>query len=409
LTKSFTRTLLGGACLLAVSWLAQAQNAPATAPAGQTPAPATTDSGAAPAGQTPAPAPAPAAAPAAPTWSVGPIDFSGLIDGYYSFGFNHPAVGNQLYNFDVKANQFSLNMAKLSMSHAPDPVGFQVDFGFGRAFDIIHATESQASPDAPAILRNIEQAYVSWKPLKDKGLQLDFGQFVTSAGAEVIESNANWNYSRSLLFAWAIPYYHFGLRVTEPIGKYFTGGLQIVNGWNNTEDNNSGKTIGVVANFTGKKLAWNNNYYTGPENPGTNKGFRNLYDTTVLFTPADKFNAYINFDYGNNKSYPSGVGLSQSWYGVAAAAKFQFTGKVALTPRIEVFDDHDGFSTGTAQTVKEFTLTYEYRWVEGLLSRLEYRHDWSNVNFFERGSTPNAIKYQDTLTFAMVAFFGPKR
>ena len=103
------------------------------------------------------------------------------------------------------------------------------------------------------------------------------------------------------------------------------------------------------------------------------------------------------------------MGLSQSWYGVAAAAKFQFTGKVALTPRIEVFDDHDGFSTGTAQTVKEFTLTYEYRWVEGLLSRLEYRHDWSNVNFFERGSTPNAIKYQDTLTFAMVAFFGPKR
>jgi hypothetical protein len=393
LKKFHTRTLLGGACLLALSCLAQAQNAPAT------------DAGAAPAGQTPAPAPA--AAPAPPTWSVGPIDFSGLVDGYYSFAFNHPAVGNQLYNFDTEANQFSLNMVKLSMSHTADPVGFQVDFGFGKAFDIIHGGE----PDnAPNFLRNIEQAYVSWKPLKDKGLQLDFGQFVTSAGAEVIESNANWNYSRSILFAWAIPYYHFGLRVTEPIGKYFTGGVQLVNGWNDTEDNNSGKTVGLVGNLAGKKIAWNNNYYVGPENVGTNKGFRNLYDTTVLFTPADIFNAYVNFDYGQNRSYDAGnLGLTQKWYGIAAAAKFQFTGKIALTPRIEWFNDHDGFSTGTAQTLKEFTITYEYRWVEGLLSRLEYRHDWSNVDFFERGSTPNAAKNQDTITLGIVAFFGPKR
>ena len=39
---------------------------------------------------------------------------------------------------------------------------------------------------------------------------MDFGKFVTSAGAEVIESKDNWNYSRSLLFAYAIPYWHFG-------------------------------------------------------------------------------------------------------------------------------------------------------------------------------------------------------
>ena len=65
------------------------------------------------------------AAPATPTWSIGPIDFSGLVDGYYGLNFNHPASRmNQLYNFDVKANQFSLNMAKVSMEHTPDPIGF---------------------------------------------------------------------------------------------------------------------------------------------------------------------------------------------------------------------------------------------------------------------------------------------
>lgn len=361
-----------------------------------------------PAPQTPPAAGAPAAAPAAPAppvWSVGPIDFSGLVDGYYNFNFNHPASQfNQLYNFDVQANQFSLNMAKLSMSHTADPIGFQVDLGFGKAFDIIHAGEPE-----PSIFRNVEQAYVTWKPLKTNGLQLDFGEFVTSAGAEVIESHSNWNYSRSLLFSYAIPYYHFGLRVTEPIGKYFTGGIQVVNGWNNIEDNNSGKTIGVVGNFTGKKISWNNNYYTGPENPNTNRGFRNLYDTTVLLTPADVFNAYINFDYGQNTSYTGSKSTTADWYGVAAAAKYQMNGKNAITPRLEFFNDRNGFETGTAQTVKEFTLTYEYKWVEGLLSRIEYRHDWSNQKFYERGSTPNASKNMDTLTIGVIAYFGPKR
>ena len=179
----------------------------------------------------------------------------------------------RLRNFDVKANQFSLNMAKLTLDHAADPIGFHIDLAFGRTMEIIHSGEL-----APSVFRNLEQAYVSWKPPAGKGFQVDFGEFVTSAGAEVIETKDNWNYSRSLLFAWAIPYYHFGLRATMPAGK-FTGGFQLVNGWNNIEDNNSGKTVGLVGNYTAKKWAWNNNYYTGPENGGTNNDFTEISTT----------------------------------------------------------------------------------------------------------------------------------
>ncbi|HXM98550.1 MAG TPA: porin [Candidatus Dormibacteraeota bacterium] len=373
-------------------------------------------------------APAPAAAPAPPTWSVGPIDFSGLVDGYYSFNFNHPGdkggncgaanaltpalCGNQLYNFNEKPNQFSLNMAKLSMAHSPDPVGFQVDLGFGRAFDTI----AQVGEKQPEIFRYIEQAYVSLKPAKAKGLEIDFGKFVTSAGAEVIETNGNWNYSRSLLFSWAIPYYHMGLRTSIPIGKYFVGGVQVVNGWNNVEDNNSGKTIGLTGVVTTKKFAWSNAYYAGPENPGTNKGWRQLFDTTLLLTPSDKLNAYINFDYAQNRNPPGSIPALSKWYGIAAAVHFQPTSKWAFTPRLEWFKDRDGFATGTgvAQDLKEVTLTGEYKMIEGILGRLEYRHDWSNQPFFVRGNTFTGIgigtsKNQDTLTIGFVAFFGPKR
>ena len=56
----------------------------------------------------------------------------------------------------MKANQFSLNMVKLTAEHSSDPLGFRIDLGFGRAFDTIHAAEQ-----APNIFRYLEQAYVS--------------------------------------------------------------------------------------------------------------------------------------------------------------------------------------------------------------------------------------------------------
>ncbi len=253
----------------------------------------------------------------AQTASLGEINFSGLIDGYYSLNFNHPASQtNQLRNFDVKANQFSLNMAKVTLEHPAEPVGFRLDLGFGRAFEMVHAAEQ-----APSVFRNIEQAYISYKPAGGKGLQIDFGKHVTMAGAEVIETNSNWNYSRSLLFSWAIPYYHFGLRTSMPVGSHFTAGFHLVNGWNNVEDNNSGKTVGLTGALTAGPVTWSNNYYAGPEKTSTNQGWRHLYDTTLLVN-GSKAGAYFNFDYGIDRN-PGARG--SAWYGVAGAARYAFT------------------------------------------------------------------------------------
>jgi len=356
----------------------------------------------APASTGPAQAPTPAAPAPAPVWTVGPIDFSGMVDAYYSVNFNHPVSRtNQLRNFDVNGSQFSLNMAMLTMAHAPDPVGFQMDFGFGRTFEIIHSGEQ-----APEIFRYLKQAYVSLKPEQAKGFQVDFGKFVTSSGAEVIETQSNWNYSRSLLFSWAIPYYHFGLRTSIPLNKYFTAGVQVVNGWNNVDDNNTGKTVGLTAAVTTSKVSWSNNYYFGPEKSNTNKGLRQLYDTTLLLTPNTKTGVYLNFDYGRDKNV--GPGASH-WVGVAGAFRYSPVTWFALTPRLEWFNDANGFATGTAQKLKECTITGEFKMTQGLLARLEYRRDWSNQPFFDRGNTPGVYKNQDTLLLGVVAFFGPKR
>jgi hypothetical protein len=348
---------------------------------------------------------APAAAPAAPAppsayHQVG-MDFSFLFDGYVDANFNNPSSGwNSLRNFDMRSDTLHFNMGKITIDRAPGPVGFHLDVGFGEIFSVIHAADQ-----APKGLKYIEQAYVDFKPKSWKGVEVDVGEFVSAAGAEVIDVNQNWNYSRSLLFAWAVPYYHFGIRTSFPVGAHFTGGVQLVNGWNNVYASNQGKLIGLNGAYAWKKATWTNVWYGGPERDKNSPGWRNLFDSVVQVNPNDNLSLYLNFDYGRNKNV--GPDTAQ-WTGIAGAARRAVGKKGAITGRVELFDDVNGFSTGLAQTVKEFTLTGEYKFSGWLLSRLEFRDDWSSQPFFEKGQGDTS-KNQPTVLLGMVAYFGPKK
>jgi hypothetical protein len=156
------------------------------------------------AAQTPDSQSAAAQAPPAPAepksyWSA--TKFGALVDININKNFNDPASGNAaLQNFAIRANRPDLNYGEFYVDHEAAPFGFRVDIGAGRTARFLYATEK-----APRAFEYIQQAYVSLKPPGAKGFQMDFGKFVTTAGAELIESNSNWNYSRSLLFAWAGP------------------------------------------------------------------------------------------------------------------------------------------------------------------------------------------------------------
>ena len=92
-----------------------------------------------PAAQTPAAAPAPAPPPDSPLRHWG-TDFSFLFDGYVDANFNNPPSGfNGLRNFDVRSDMPHVNMGMITIDHAPAPIGFHLDVGFGETFDIIHA------------------------------------------------------------------------------------------------------------------------------------------------------------------------------------------------------------------------------------------------------------------------------
>jgi hypothetical protein len=330
------------------------------------------------------------------------IEVYGLVDGYYGWAFNE--TNPQLRNFDVNHNNFSLNYVELALAKPvtdKSRAGFRVDFGAGDTADLVNSFE----PGGTNYLKYVQQAYVSYLVPAGKGLTIDFGKFVTPHGAEVIESKDNWNYSRSLLFALAIPYYHAGVRVGYAVNDKVSLTGFLVNGWNSVKDNNTAKTVcGGVTFKPNAKLSIVSNYMVGKEqNDDADGGVRQLFDLVSTYAVNDKLSVLGNVDYGHDVLASDGV----NWYGVAVGLRYQASPTWAFSPRYEYYNDKDAFTTGTSQNVQEITLTGEYKTPVGLLARIEFRTDFSDEQFFVKDSG-SLSKTQPTLTVALIYAFSNK-
>jgi hypothetical protein len=328
------------------------------------------------------------------------IDISGFVDAYYSKNFAAPATRlNKFRNFDIDENQFTLSLAEIVFQKKAQPIGFRIDLDFGAANDVVQT-------GVAGTLANVQQAYATAVLPVGNGLTVDVGKFVTFMGYEVIESKDNWNYSRSLLFSWAIPYFHVGARASYPVTPELTLMAHVVNGWNNVVDNNGSKTVGATVNYavlptTSLILNWIGGHEqpAGPDDVGS----KDVFDFTVTHQLTDDLALALNADYGQEK-LASGTPL---WKGAALYARYALDAASAIALRAEVFSDPDGYALGTGipQYMKEVTATYEYKFTDALLVRGELRNDFSTVKIFDNGLKSNADKNQLTFLVGLVAIF----
>jgi hypothetical protein len=391
-----THVSLLSAALLAAALPAAAQSPP---PSAEAPIPAA----AAPA---PAPEPAPATAPEpaadVPAFFRG-TEFGGLVDAHYSWFSTRPAGDAQYRNFDTRHDQFRVNMAQIWLAKAPSAssrAGYKVKLSVGPATTIVQSLE----PGSSSVLQNIEEGFISYLAPIGKGLQFDVGKFVTQHGAEVIEAKDNWNYSRSLLFALAIPYYHSGVRATYAPNDKISFMANLVNGWNNVLENNGAKTFGaqVIVKPTAA-LSLVQNYMAGPEQADNNGDWRQLSDTIVTYVINPKLSVMGNYDYGTDTL----AGARVHWQGVAAYAKVQATPWLAFSPRFEVYDDASGFTTGVVQKLKEGTATLELKPSDAIMWRIEYRSEFSDAAVFKMRDG-GLKKTQNSIAIGMLYSFSYK-
>jgi hypothetical protein len=329
-----------------------------------------------------------------------PLTITGLVDVNFNKNFNNPVSHiNGYRNFDVSENQFNINEARVTFQKNAAPVGFRVDLAYGQTMDLVNSDSYLGSQKS---LKNVEQAYLTAVVPIGNGLTINAGKMVTHMGGEVVETLGNINYSRSLMYAYAIPYAHMGVCASYPFSPQLSATLYVYNGWNIVQENNTDKTLGAEITWTpSSAFTFIQNWIGGAEEPNsTNK--RHVFDSIFNIQATDALFVTVNADYGQESNSPAGFAV---WKGVALTGKYTLTDVSAIAARGEYYYDQNGFTTGTAQALKEITLTYEYKFGGSLVTRLEYRYDASDVSTFEDNIGNFTKNNQSTLLIGSVYTF----
>lgn len=356
--------------------------------------------------------------------AAGGLRLSGMVETSANYNFNQPnSRNNYFHEFDARSNNMQLDMLELIIQHqsqGENPVAVRADLVVGETAETIASTGS-ITDDV-----DLQQAYISWKPtILDHEIDIWAGKYVTLAGAEVIPdpSGYNWNMSRSFMFFYSIPFTHTGIRSMIPIidGK-LTSYLGVNNGWDVAEDNNEGKTLETALSMTPWDWlsVFSSFYYGNEAATGSIADNRNIWSTVAtLKSPWDnewlnRLTLMVNYDLGHEEE-GSAADLNANWSGLATYARYMVTDKLALSTRYEYFDDNDGVRTSSANGIssvsrpstgvylQEVTTTLEYPFVDELIGRLEYRHDWTEDKFFEKNG--KRTEHQNIISGELIYLF----
>lgn len=348
----------------------------------------------------------PALADSAPA-DASAVSVTGYLDAGYTnmnstglFGTN---ANNSLSRvFDTPKASIGNNFSGLNLNQAAITVSDQPKEGLGGVLNLTGGQDANviASYGAGNLGGNaynnnhsldITQAYGSYVA---GPWTIIAGKFVTLAGAETINGTTDTNYSRSILFGYAIPFTHTGARVTYAASDAVSLIVGVNQGWDQVKDTNSDKTVelGFTATpskmfslagsyYGGKELA---SGFAGPLNQTTN-GSRQLYDLVGTINATDQLSFVLNYDNGSQdkaSTADANGNNTAKWDGLAAYANYQFSEKWHASFRTEYLNDKDGYRTGTVQNWKENTLTVAYLPTKTLELRGEIRGDSSDKSVF---------------------------
>ena len=344
----------------------------------------------------------PAAAPVMASTEENSLQFSGYLDASYNYLSQSNAFtsGTASRVFDLERNGFAIRQLAATLAYQPkEGLGGLVNVTAGKDADVINAYGLGLGK------RNKFDLTQGFAQYAAGPFTIIGGKYVTLAGAEVINSPSVTHFSRSILFGYAIPFTHTGVRGTYAVNDTLSLMLGVNNGWDNYKDTNGSKTAELGLTYVpSKALSFAVQGYTGKERVGGlvntgPEGVRNLIDFVGTYNASDALTYVLNFDYGSQENATlanGGIGKAK-WTGIAAYAKYQINGQWSLGGRGEYFDDKDGYRTGVVQKWKEVTLTLAYQPTKALELRAEARADYSNVAAFLNSSGTSAKNSQKSL------------
>jgi hypothetical protein len=343
-----------------------------------------------------------------------------------------------LRQFDTSNNTFNINAVKIALEKAlPDKdewaAGFRIDTIYGE--DARYLGDSALNGGSGSYdggLNNsglaLEQALVKFRVPVGNGLDFYVGKFVTLLGYEVIESPANLNFSRGLLFTNLIPLTNTGVYADYKFNDTFEAKFGIVDGWNNSTSPSQGQDNTVNGNAGsssfGKALTGQLNINAPGKNANITQSFIYSPDgepgvVGATVDPVAVYDIWGNWNPTFDKSGNLLLGFNgdlgteddAAFWGVALYAQYKFTKVFNLSGRAEYIHD-DATPTGVAkfgtggnfdsgvftpgsQDDFSYTLTASFNIWDNLLTRIEYRID--DVSGNTTGTGHSAIQNEISL------------
>ena len=323
-------------------------------------------------------------------WKAAGFKLSGTVLTSYQQNFNNPNTNNtQLRSFDTAANSFMANMAQLvfereanASGSGADRVGFRARLNFGTDARFSRArTNFQPGTDNNEL--DVQELYAEYIAPIGNGLKIQAGKINTLIGYEVINAWENPNFSRSFMFGFSQAFTTTGIRFTYPLAKWGTAAIGLVNGWDNIEDNNRGKSFEWKVDLTPHEMfgiAFFGSY--GPEQSNGNAnlavsgagtcvpaagstntgcdptGKRVVVGSIITIKPTAKDTLVLEPYYGNESNAAldpahqtsAGGSANARWNGIVGYFTHDFNDQQApnafsLRVRGEIWEDHGGART----------------------------------------------------------------
>jgi hypothetical protein len=394
--------------------------------------------------------------------------------GYVDFGFTGRIKGGQsthqgnrqpvlfLRSFDAhNFNNLLLNQLKFTLDRPVDTskafdLGGRADFIYGsdarytRAYGLFNNdvyaqppfrnnNDPNPFPFNVRELSDLTQFYgEAWirTGQKDQGIDIIGGKWYTPIGFEVVDPVGNYLYSHSMLFQYAEPFTHTGVKATYSFNATNNVYFAFVRGWDVFKDNNEGASWMSGFLWSSKSQVGSNprtslafNTIVGPEQFSDPRisghrawhaqpGNRVLLDAVWTYRFTEKLTQVICSDFGYEDNVPGAtnhLGISRTrdsdWEGIAYYLNYVFNDYVNATGRAEWFRDHYGVRTGFPgnffgiTTGVNITPCPKDKYLKNLLVRPELRWDFSSNNEPFAGRSPGSGECQMTAAIDMIYKF----
>jgi len=274
------------------------------------------------------------------------FSFSGFVEAYYSYDFNKPADNNRpffLYSYN-RHNEFNINLAFVKAAYQSDNIRGNLAFAAGTYVNANYAAE-------PGVLKNLYEANVGTKLIRNKNIWIDAGIFASHIGYESAQSSTSPILTRSII-AENSPYYESGARLsyTTNNSKWYFSALAL-NGWQRIHrlNGNSLMSWGTQITYTpSTKATFNYSTFFGTDTPDSARLFRMFHDLYTVLQLSDKWQLVLCLDIGEQQAN-KGSSNYNTWYGTSAILHYAFNKSWAAAIRGEYYHDENNVivSAGT--------------------------------------------------------------